>query len=124
MTNYKQNKNNYWENLTGEVSQLKWSNPDVDIIPINIIFSKIPYLKAGGIIAKYENIDYKHSFEVMNILKEKKIVRELVNYSIDVEQVCDIGEKYNKCPIIVGFNKETPFRLFCEIFDAINTQKL
>lgn len=35
-SNYKQNKNNSWENLTGEIMQLLWANPNIKIIPINI----------------------------------------------------------------------------------------
>jgi len=40
MSNYKQNKNNGWENLTGELVHIKWSSPDVHIIPINIYMNK------------------------------------------------------------------------------------
>ena len=43
-SNYKQNKNNGWENLTGELQHLKWSNDDIYIIPINIFMNKTPYL--------------------------------------------------------------------------------
>ena len=32
MTNYKQNKNNSWENLTGELMHLKWANKNINII--------------------------------------------------------------------------------------------
>jgi hypothetical protein len=31
MTNYKQNKNNSWENLTGELSHIKWYNKNIYI---------------------------------------------------------------------------------------------
>ena len=61
MTNYKQNKNNSWENLTGELSQLKWANPDLHLIPINIIFNQTPYLKSGGIIGKFD-VDFLTGF--------------------------------------------------------------
>ena len=41
------------------------------------------------------------------------------NYIIDVEPICNVGEKYDKCPVIVGFNKDTPHRSFEEILKPI-----
>lgn len=38
-TNYKQNKNNAWENLTGELQHIQWANENIAIIPINILTS-------------------------------------------------------------------------------------
>ena len=48
MSNYNQNKNNSWENLTGECCHLKWHDDNIHlkIIPINIIFNTVPYLFA------------------------------------------------------------------------------
>ncbi len=48
MSNYYQNKNNMWENLTGECIHIQWKNPNIKIIPINIIFNKIPYLEKSN----------------------------------------------------------------------------
>jgi len=56
MTNYKQNKNNNWENLTGEVQHLKWANPGLHVCPINVFIDKTPYLANTKRITKFENI--------------------------------------------------------------------
>ena len=56
-SNYKQNRNNYWECLTGESMHLKISNPEVKIVPINIFFTKCPYKKKSGEIQKFELYD-------------------------------------------------------------------
>ena len=48
----------------------------------------------------------------------RKYTRE-VNYIIDVEQLCSIGGKYDKCPNIIGFNSETPYRNLQEIFKPL-----
>ena len=70
MTNYNQNKNNAWENMTGECCQLKMCNPDLHIIPINIIFGKIPYLLRNRTIRHYEIITYNNSYSIYERLKD------------------------------------------------------
>jgi hypothetical protein len=119
MTNYYQNKNNSWENLTGELLHIKKANNDLYIIPINIIFNNIPYCSKSFHISKYELITYEKSYKITEKLKEWKLVSEIINYIIDVEQKCKIGEKYNKCPKIIGFNKNTPYRTFTNILNSI-----
>ena len=59
MTNYKQNQNNSWENLTGECCQLKWANPTLHIIPLNIFMKQTPYLNNKRLITKFESIEFK-----------------------------------------------------------------
>ena len=115
MTNYKQNKNNSFENLTGEIMHLKWANENVPIIPINIIFNQIPYCQSSSSIKNYETITYEKSYQISEILKEKGLVHDIVNYIIDVNPCCQIGEPYNQCPEIIGFNQETPYRPFHKI---------
>lgn len=118
MSNYYQNKNNNWENLTGELSHLKWGaeerNEDIKMIPINIVFNKIPYLSDGK-IKKFEEIEYYKSYKITEKLIKYGLAFDIINYIIDVEQLCDIDEKYNKCPRIIGFNKDTPYRKFSDI---------
>lgn len=111
MTNYKQNKNNNWENLTGECCHLRWANPDLKIVPINIFIDKTPYLKSDGAIGKFENVTYS-DIEVYNNLKERGIVNECYNFIFDVEQADGIGEKYKNMPNIVGYNEKTPYKSF------------
>lgn len=119
MTNYYQNKNNGWENLTGEVLHLKKEADNRHIIPINIIFNKIPYCKSSKCINKWENISYKKSYEITEKLVEWGLATNVINYIFDVEQLCNIGEEYNKCPNIIGFNSETPYRSFGDILEPI-----
>jgi len=57
MSNFKQNKNNYLESLVGECYLTKQSNPDVKIIPINIVFKHMPYFTKNKKIKKIEEFD-------------------------------------------------------------------
>ena len=119
MTNYKQNKNNSYENLTGELSHIKWANPDIYIIPINIIFNNIPYLTQDKKIKRFETILYENSFNIYEKMKEHKIAFDMMNYIIDVKHTCSVNEYYDKCPELIGFNQSTPFRSFDEIFGTL-----
>jgi hypothetical protein len=113
-TNYKQNKNNAWENLTGELQQLKWANPDIHIIPINILMNKTPYLKNNKIIDKFETI-LPQDISIYNYLTEKNITHDMINYIIEVEHQCNVNEEFNKSPIILGVLSETPYRKIINI---------
>lgn len=115
MTNYRQNKNNSFENLTGEIMHLKWANENVPIIPINIIFNQVPYCQSSSLIKHYETITYEKSYKVTETLREKGLVHDTVNFIIDVNHCCQIGTSYNRCPEIIGFNQDTPYRSFHEI---------
>jgi len=108
-TNYKQNKNNGWENLTGEIMHIKWSNPDVKIIPINIFMNKCPYLSNDKTIIRYENINF-NDISIYNKLIEKNIAYDIINYIIEVKHQSNINEKFTKIPILLGFNIKTQFR--------------
>jgi hypothetical protein len=79
MTNYKQKKNNMWENLTGELSHIKWCNKNIKIIPINIFMNKTPYLKTDKKIKKFEQIT-KKDIDIYNILIEKELCYDIINY--------------------------------------------
>lgn len=113
ISNYKQNRNNYWENLCGECFQMKIKNKNVKIIPINIIFNKIPYLSKDRKIQKFENIDYNDSFEIYNkfIYLNNNIIDDFINYIIDVKHYNQINEEYTNVKII-RFNEKTPFTKF------------
>ncbi len=114
-TNYKQNKNNAWENLTGELQQLKWANPDIHIIPINILMNKTPYLKNNKIIDKFETIT-PNDISIYNYLIEKNITYDMMNYILNVEHDCIINQEFNKPPRILGILMETPYR---KMFDIV-----
>jgi hypothetical protein len=117
MTNYFQNKNNNWENLTGEISQLKWASAVDHIIPINIIFNKTPYLKKDGTIQKFEDITYNKSFKIIEILREKNLASDVLSYILDVTHINKVGEKYTMRPHITGFI--TQFRSFALVLRNI-----
>lgn len=126
--NYSQNKNNGWENMTGEVMQLHWANPTLQIIPINIIFNSIPY-KSGGRIKKFESITYDKSYKIYETLKDRvggdsTGVTDMYNYIIDVKHVCKIGESYDRCPTFIGLNARTPFKSFSNILDVLDGNSL
>ena len=101
MTNYSQNKNNYFESLTGEITHLKWANPDVHICPINIVPSIVPYKKANGVITKFEQIGDK--FDIYEELVKHDLCSKVLNYKIDVEYPCRIGDTY-RIPTITGMS--------------------
>ena len=114
MTNYKQNKNNTWENLTGECMHLHWKNEDLNIIPMNVFMSKMPYLKKDKTIKHFEEMEYRY-IENYEILKQKNIVYDLINYIVLVEHDCGIGDTYDNCPNLIGFHDNTPYRDLSEI---------
>lgn len=121
MSNYQQNKNNSWENLTGECCHLKWhsDNNHLKIIPINIIFNQIPYLLADKTISKFELIDYDKTFRIYETLVSQHICHDVVNYIFDVLPTNSIGDKYDKPPVILGFNEKTPYREFDTILNLV-----
>lgn len=119
MTNYYQNKNNSWENLTGEIFHLKKANENIHIIPINIIFNSIPYCEKSKQIKHFEPITYGKTYKITENLVEWGLASDIINYIIDVNQSCNIKETYDKCPEIIGFNSETPYRNFQDIFSPI-----
>jgi hypothetical protein len=120
MSNYKQNRNNYWEQLTGELVHLKWANPNINIIPINILINKIPYLNKNGIIQRFETITY-NDISIYNTLIDRDIVYDNINYILDVKHNSLIGEIYNKLPYIIRFNRNTQYRNISDIiYNLIN----
>ena len=109
MTNYSQNCYNYWENLTGEVSHLKWANPDVHIVPVNILMNKIPYLKKDNTIKHWEIVTYENSFKIYENLAKHKLVHNNYNVILEVKHDCDVGEHFDKVPIITCIVENIPF---------------
>lgn len=117
MSSYNKNKNNYMENLLGEIVGLKIENPNIYIIPVNLIIDKIPNKKSDGIIKNIENITFQNSFKTYDKFKHTnfKICGDTISYIIDVKHNSHVGEKYEKNPTILGINKDTPFRTLKEI---------
>jgi hypothetical protein len=120
MSNYSQNKNNYWEQITGETKHLKEENKKIQIIPINIIFNYVPYLTKNNIIKKFEKITLDNSYKNYELLKKWGLCSHLITYILDVKHKNKIGEKYTNSPDILMFSQETPFIKFSSIFE-LNT---
>jgi hypothetical protein len=117
-SNYKQNKNNSWENLTGELHHLMWANENLKIIPINIFMNKTPYLKADKLISKFENITFD-DIKIYELLKLKNIVYDLINYIIIVNHEVQENDYFDKIPTILGFDSNTPYRKIYDILENL-----
>jgi hypothetical protein len=113
-TNYKQNKNNAWENLTGELQHLRWANENIIIIPINILMNKTPYLDKSGKISKFENITIE-DIEIYKLLTTKHITFDMINYILIVEHVNTINEPFDKTPRILDIDSDTPYHTLFDI---------
>lgn len=111
MTNYKQNKNNYWENLTGEITHIKWMNENINIIPINIFMNKIPYLKSNKEIKKFESITIK-DLDNYNKLIEHNLCYDVINYIVEIEHTNKIGDIFEENPNIKKFSNNTKYKTF------------
>jgi|NorSeaMetagenome_1021524.scaffolds.fasta_scaffold17712_1 hypothetical protein len=119
MTNYKQNKNNYFENQIGEVTSIKLANPGIKVVPVNIFMSKTPYLNSSKIITKFESITYS-DIAIYEKYKEHKLFDEVINYIIDVEHENIVNETYQKIPKLVGFNVATPYISLSKIMEKLS----
>lgn len=131
MTNYKQNANNYFENLTGELVLIKMKNKNTRIIPINIFMNKTPYLKKNRQIARFETIE-PETIEHYNELKNIKIVLndanqsepytknvcyDIINYIVEVKHINNVGEEFVEIQSIEKFI--TPYRSFRTIINEL-----
>ena len=116
MTNYKQNKNNSWENLTGELMHIKWVNPDIHIIPINILMDKTPYLKNNKKIKKFENV-ITRDIENYNQLINYNICYDIINYIVKVEHINEENEYFDKIQPIKKYI--TPYKSFNSIISEL-----
>lgn len=114
ITNYFQNKNNYWEQLTGEICHMKWSNPALHVIPINILLDNTPYLESSGTIKKFEKITYENSLQIYEKLKQQNLVYDNYNVIINVLHLSKVNEKYTHMPTINGLANFKPMQQVLE----------
>ena len=133
MTSYNKNSNNYWENIQGELMSLKSqaaiNNSELYIIPINIISNNIPNRSGPEKkIQNFEKISYQKSYKIYESMKNipsgtleniSPLCYDCISYIIDVEHLCQVGEQYDKCPKIIDFNSDTPYRYFKDILKPI-----
>lgn len=113
MTNFKQNKNNSWENLTGELCHLKWENPTMFVIPINIFMDTCPYLNKHKKITKFEKIDINDVKQYEKLI-HYNICNDMINYIVHVEHLNKINEGFDTIHPITKINTE--YRPFSAIF--------
>lgn len=118
MTNYKQNKNNSWENLTGELMHIKWSNPNIYIVPINIFMDRTPYLKTDKKIKNFENVNIS-DIENYNQLIKHNICYDIINYIVEVEHIKKENEYFDKIEPIKKFSVHTKYRNFNTILSNL-----
>ena len=119
MTNYKQNKNNYFENQIGEVTGIKLANPTINVVPVNIYMSKTPYLNTNKVITKFETITYS-DIAIYEKYKEHRLFNEVINYIIDVDNENAVNETYQKIPKLIGFNASTGYVSLRAIMERLN----
>ncbi len=113
MSNYQQNKNNSWENITGELIHIKWANPDIIIIPINMFIDKTPYLQSDRRIKKFENVktsDIQNYDELIN----HNICNDVLNYIAEVEHTKKQEEYFDEIAGIRRFHSK--YRTISSIF--------
>lgn len=112
MSSYKKNRNNYLENLTGELYLMKAKNPNLNIIPINIIMDKVPTLDGSKKIKNFEHI-YTDNFIPYNILVKNKLCYDMINYIVEVEHSKKENELFDNIQSIKQF--KTQYRSFKSI---------
>lgn len=74
MSNYKQNSNNYFENMLGETANIR--SAKIPYFQIFIIPDSIPYFKKGGEIAKPEKIN-EHNLKKYIVLSKDNVTEFL-----------------------------------------------
>lgn len=116
MTNYKQNKNNAWENLTGEVMHIKWSNPDIHIIPINVLMDKTPYLDSKKKITNFEIVTH-NDIKNYNELITHNVCFDVINYIVEVEHINKKNEHFDAIQPVTKFH--THYRSFGSILETL-----
>lgn len=119
MSNFYQNKNNYYENLLGDITAIIHCNPYIKIIPINITFCTVPYLMKNRKIKKFEFIS-SSIFKPYNDLKERcENVVETINYLIDLHYENIENELYDKLPVVKNLSIDTPWKNIEDILNPL-----
>jgi hypothetical protein len=75
-------------------------------------------LDKKGIIKKFEKITIK-DIEIYNILKQKDLCYDIINYIVNIDHENIIGNKFNIIPPIKNINKGTKYRLFKNILSEL-----
>ena len=109
MSNFKQNRNNSWENLTGEITH---------IIPINIFMDRTPYLYKNKTVKKTEKITSK-DIQIYKVLSDKKLCFDVINYIIRVEYILEEQKIKNIKPL--GFDEYTKYKTFEMILSRLKS---
>jgi len=128
-SSYAKNKNNYLENLTGElvhlVSAAQRDGKEIHILPINIIFDTIVDRDRNNIIRHIEKIKYDNTFKIYEELSSINItnngitsplVYDSISYILNVQDSnLVVGSVWNGVVVPVSFDESTPYRSWEEI---------
>jgi len=132
-TSYSKNKNNYLENLTGELVHLvgaaQRNTCPIHIIPINIIFSHMVDRTGQNIIRCIEKITYNNTFKIYEELSNINIstngitgplVYDSINYILNVDEGdLTVGQLWNGVVTPLGFSEDTPYRTWGNILKEL-----
>ena len=119
-----------FENLLGEVQNLRWACPNYKIVPINIWIHKSPKLEKGKItsfeITEYKNIKHYEELKTMKFNENDKnyVIDDFIGYIVDIEDIKDIKRGvWDKNIVVKDFYQETNYKsirdIVQELFDEI-----
>ena len=116
MSNYKQNRNNCWENITGELTHIKWNNENINIVPVNIFMNNTPYLKQNKQIKHFEKITID-DIKIYDKLIKNNLCYDIINYIVVVEHLKNVGDIFDEIKPIKKI--QTQYRTFESIFGGL-----
>lgn len=102
MSNYKQNSNNYFENMLGETINLRVNN--IDYFQVIILLEEMPYYNKDKVITKWESIN-EHNIKKYQNLSNSNI--NLLPYLSNLSLLCVV-----KYPIDKTIGNEKNFKDF------------
>jgi len=128
-TSYAKNRNNYLENLTGElvllISAAQRAGRELYIVPINIIFDTIVDRDRNNVIRHIEKINYDNTFKIYEELSSINItnngitsplVYDSISYILNVQDSnLVVGSVWNGVVVPVSLDASTPYRSWEEI---------
>ena len=110
-SNYKQNKNNYLENLIGECRTIKLCNPEIKIVPFNIFPSECPYFRKDKTLKHTEKIDFEKDLSIYSKHSCPDIYDDVITYLIDIDY---------DLKLVTSLNDNTPYVTMSNILSNIN----
>lgn len=114
-SNYKQNVNNFFENLLGECANIQSKN--IGFGHIMVLRNKIPYFDKKGEIKKWEVPEDKDLFKYIKLFEDKNIFVHAPYYlSIEIVSISPIiEEKLEKGPMSGGIRDKENIHLYADV---------